>query len=62
MQMRREQIAVFILLKVRVLGLEEKSREDEISELWDGCEGKDIFWRKQGENNRSNCTVTALDY
>lgn len=32
-QMRREQVAVFILLKVSVLGLEGKSREDEINEL-----------------------------
>lgn len=59
--MRREQVVVFILLKVSILGLERKSRKDEITELWDGCKGKDIFWREQGECNRSNCTITVLD-
>lgn len=60
MQMRREQVVVFILFKVGILGLEGKSK-DEIPELLGGCEGKDIFWREQGELNRSSCTITVLD-
>jgi hypothetical protein len=31
--MRREKIVVFILLKVSVLGMEKKGKEDEIAEF-----------------------------
>ena len=43
MKTNRQKVAVFILLKVNVLGLEEKGKEHEITELWRGCERKEIF-------------------